>query len=109
MGIFGWSYPPGVSRLPWDDLNLTCEICLGNPDDNSCLCPECEICGAQGDPACYGKGHRTNHGLQVSKKHLPVIGERRRVFEEDQRQQKLADAATAEFNRMCLEYPYVPA
>lgn len=28
MSIFGWSYPPGVSSLPWDDTGAeVCPVC----------------------------------------------------------------------------------
>lgn len=53
--IFGWSYPPGVSSLPWDE-EYPCEVCGEFPDD--CICPECPKCGAHGDPYCY-----PTHGL----------------------------------------------
>jgi len=52
---FGWSYPPGCSGPP-DDNEGPCDVC-GNPIDH-CICPECPICGSQGDPQCY-----VNHGL----------------------------------------------
>lgn len=104
MGIFGWSYPPGVSRLPWDDINLVCDICLGNPEatsaKNPCLCPECEICGTVGDPDCYGKGYKVNHGLQVRWEHLPIIEARRKAIREEEEQQRLADIASYEFDKL---------
>jgi hypothetical protein len=48
--LFGWDYPPGVSSLPWDEPWI-CEICGG--DEDTCICPECPICGEYGDPNCY--------------------------------------------------------
>jgi len=33
-----------------------CEMCGNHPDN--CICPECPVCQAYGDPACY-----KNHGL----------------------------------------------
>ena len=99
MNKFGWSYPPGITRLPWDGVQLICEVCLGDPEsshpDHRCICPECEICGSQGDPACYGQGRHTNHGLQVKAEHRPLIQARRRlagIHEQD----RLADLHLAQ-------------
>lgn len=61
--IFGWSYPPGCSGPPdYDDY--PCEICGELPDN--CICPECPVCGAVGDPQCYkvrpkGYSHLGDH------------------------------------------------
>lgn len=52
-GIFGWDYPPGVSKLPYDE-EYPCEVCGGWPE-TTCICPECPVCGGVGDPACYVK------------------------------------------------------
>ena len=57
-GIFGWSYPPGCSGSPWDDYR-PCDVC--GKDVERCLCPECSVCGCQGDPQCYDQEH--GHGL----------------------------------------------
>ena len=53
-GIFGWSYPPGCSGTPWDD-DQPCEVC--GKDVERCICPECSVCGSQGDPQCYDQEH----------------------------------------------------
>jgi len=58
---FGWDYTPGCSGPP--DEPDYCEICGGNIDDNSCICPECPVCGLYGDPGCYGED---GHGLKLS-------------------------------------------
>jgi len=55
--IFGWSYPPGCSGPP--DNEEPCEVC-GREVDN-CICPECPVCGAYGDPGCY-----LDHGLELT-------------------------------------------
>jgi hypothetical protein len=55
--VFGWSYPPGCSGPP--EYPEGCEVCLSSVDD--CECPECSICGEQGNPECYEK-----HGLDRS-------------------------------------------
>lgn len=44
--VFGWSYPPGCSGPP--DEDEPCQIC----HQFDCICPECEVCGVAGDPAC---------------------------------------------------------
>ena len=49
MGIFGWSYPPGCSGPPDDDIY--CAVCC--LIDGNCICFECEICGEAGNPDCY--------------------------------------------------------
>lgn len=62
MANFGWSYPPGAANdpnAPYNQEDGACDIC-GNPVD-SCLCPECPVCGAYGDPICY-----EDHGLMMS-------------------------------------------
>ncbi len=35
----------------WYDDPQICEVC-GN-DAGDCTCPECPVCGVQGDPSCY--------------------------------------------------------
>ena len=49
MGIFGWSYPPGCHGTPFDEPCF-CSICLHDVED--CVCPECPVCGEQGNPKC---------------------------------------------------------
>jgi hypothetical protein len=50
MGIFGWSYPPGCNGPPNDDEG-PCMVCGKELED--CICPECPVCGYQGDETCY--------------------------------------------------------
>ena len=99
----GWSYPAGVTRLPWEDVDVTCEVCLGDPESSdpasACICPECNICGSAGDPACYARGTRTNHALELRPKHRPLVAERRRRLDELQRQESLADLHLARLER----------
>lgn len=64
-------YPPGCSGTPFDDDDY-CEVCAQLVDD--CVCPECEVCGDVGDPACY-----RGHGLKRTElqKFLAEIADRR--------------------------------
>lgn len=48
--LLGWSMPPGCSRVPGDEEG-PCAVCAKWPDD--CVCPECVVCGEQGNPQCY--------------------------------------------------------
>lgn len=41
-----------------------CGICGKLPDD--CICPECPVCHAFGDPRCYSNVSPPGHGLTVS-------------------------------------------
>lgn len=50
MGKFGWSYPPGCSGTPFDE-DYPCEVC--GREVGQCVCPECPVCGEQGNPDCY--------------------------------------------------------
>ena len=101
----GWSYPPGMSSLPWEENTPLCEICLGNPEAETCLCPVCDICNEQGDAACYGKGTNTNHGLDLSSTLLPIIREREDTLRLTQEQELLAEAAAMETTRQHLNEP----
>jgi hypothetical protein len=51
--IFGWDLPPGCTQKQIDDLFAEgpCDIC--GKDVDHCICPECPVCGAIGDPVCY--------------------------------------------------------
>ena len=108
MNALGWSYPPGVSRLPWEDVQIICEICLGDPESSNpasrCLCPECDICGSAGDPACYAKGSRVNHGLELAREHRPLVAERRRTLERLREEDRLADLHLAQLEQTMPEW-----
>lgn len=43
-----------------------CAIC-GRSPDGDCVCPECEVCGETGNPACL-----VEHGLEIAPEHLSV-------------------------------------
>ena len=76
-GIFGWSLPPGVSRLPGEESDPPCEVCCKAVED--CICPECPRCGTAGEPRCYAghpRGHerksrRPKHPHRVAGRRLP--------------------------------------
>jgi hypothetical protein len=45
-----------IDPIPYD-YDPPCRVCGLDPA-GSCICPECPVCGAQGDPKCYGfDGH----------------------------------------------------
>jgi hypothetical protein len=70
--IFGWDYPPGVSRLPWDE-DRPC-ACCGRMDDE-CICPECPTCGGVGDPHCYSA-----HGLKATAEQVASLAEAEKAW-----------------------------
>jgi hypothetical protein len=46
-----------------------CECC--GHDTTDCICPECPVCGEQGNPACYALGlNPKDHGLKFNKEQL---------------------------------------
>lgn len=58
--IFGWDLPPGCTHRQIEEaagFDLPCLICGLVPDE--CICPECPVCSAYGDPKCY-----LEHGLR---------------------------------------------
>lgn len=52
---------PAAANAPND-----CSCCGRDIDD--CICRECSVCGAQGDPACYGRKSRGKHGLKFTQR-----------------------------------------
>jgi hypothetical protein len=85
--IFGWSYPPGCSGPPEYDEE-PCEIC-GEHIDN-CICPECPVCGAVGDPLCYkakphpyGKYYPGHHGMVRTEEQKFLMEVNERAWEKD--------------------------
>lgn len=56
--------PPGVTNRMIDEaagVGAYCEVCGGIPDDGTCVCEECPVCGEIGNAVCY-REHATNHG-----------------------------------------------
>ena len=101
MSKFGWSYPAGVTRLPWEDVQIICDVCLGDPEEGDsspsrCICAECDICGSTGNTTCYAQGSHVNHGLDIHREHRPMIEERRRRLEQLDEQDRLADLHLAQ-------------
>lgn len=81
--IFGWSYPPGCSGPP-DDPEF-CEVC-GN-DVDSCVCPECKVCGEVGRPSCY-----KDHGMVMDVQQLTAkVAADKRQKEEEERWERRAE------------------
>lgn len=68
MSGFGWSYPPGAADDPFAPYNQDdppCDVCGGFPEVD-CLCPECPVCGQQGNPNCYKPKAEGGCGLETS-------------------------------------------
>jgi hypothetical protein len=66
MSKFGLSYPAGCNGPPDDHLDPGCEVC--GVSVSNCECPECPVCGEQGNPDCLGKhfgkaGEKTGEGI----------------------------------------------
>lgn len=81
--IFGSDYPPGCHSVPGDE-EFPCEVC-GNMAD-VCICPECTVCGEQGNPNCY-----VEHGMVKSPEQVQAF------IEFEQRQKDSNDAEQARF------------
>ena len=61
--IFGWDLPPGCTHRMIDEaagVEQPCAVCCKLVDD--CICPACDACGEQGNPACYTTGHENYRG-----------------------------------------------
>lgn len=58
MSLFGWSLPPGCDYLP-GETEYPCDFCGEFPD--TCLCPECSVCGDVGNFACIEKHMPIDH------------------------------------------------
>jgi hypothetical protein len=96
MGKFGWSLPPGVTNRMIDQaygIDQPCEVCGGNPDTDECICPECPVCEAYGDPYCYEQGH-----LELNVAQYMQLKELEQTWEED---------AKAQANAMYEDYKEV--
>ena len=88
MGIFNWSYPPGCNLVPGDEPDPPCEVCGQSPDD--CICPECRVCHAHGNPDCYddlwiGGGHGMKRSLeqQIGKLELEIAIDRENLRKQE--------------------------
>lgn len=53
MANFGWSLPPGCGTLPGEEPTPPCDVCGGDVDGGTCICPECPVCHEAGNPDCY--------------------------------------------------------
>lgn len=45
-----------------------CEVCFGNPGNESCICPECFVCFVVGDLRCYEEHCLTMSPLQIARR-----------------------------------------
>jgi len=85
--IFGWSLPPGCTNQMIEDamgVDQPCEVCGQFPDD--CICPECKVCGGQGDPTCY-----RDHGMEKSDEQIESLKAAEAEWEHDARIDDLRD------------------
>lgn len=85
MSIFGWSLPPGCYTLPGEMYDETCMLC--GKDAGDCECPECPVCGVQGDLRCYDEGHMVMTKEQLTRKETVE-----KEWEEDARKTAEAEA-----------------
>jgi len=74
-------------------------LCCGNEEWESCMCPECGVCGAHGDEKCY-----KDHGLVYQQWQLDGIkamNERNAAaYEEDVRRAEEEQKLFEEYNEM---------
>jgi hypothetical protein len=67
--IFGWSLPPGCTNRMIDEaagVDQPCAVCAMDVAD--CCCPECPVCGENGNPQCYETSNGDKrHGLKLNK------------------------------------------
>lgn len=78
--IFDWSYPPGAAsdpNAPWNQEDPPCEVCGSYID--SCVCPECTVCGSVGDPRCT-----TQHGQALTEAQKASMEAAKRRDEEEE-------------------------
>lgn len=83
--IFGWSLPPGVTQRQIDEAygqEGPCEVCCKSTD--LCICPECLVCGSQGDPKCYKKHNlKLDKDQAISRQQARMAVMRERLFDEE--------------------------
>lgn len=121
-GIFGWSYPPGAANDPNAPYNQTdegpCDVC-GQNIYGDCICQDCPVCGATGDPACYddtvnkefmdGEWHvveasEPSHGMIRSFAQVALRLEAERLWEEDIKAENKYYEELEERDRLADEY-----
>lgn len=93
MGLFGWSLPPGVSRLPGEEDHV-CEICWHGEDD--CICSPCGVCGEVGRSKCCQE-----HGMVLTQAQIESAKKAEEFYS-----QKAADEyhAEIEMDKAAEEY-----
>lgn len=94
MGLFGWSLPPGVSRLPGEEDHV-CEICWHGEDD--CICSPCGVCGEVGRSKCCQE-----HGMVLTQAQIESAKKAEEFYSQkaaDEYRQNPADLRDGRLNR----------
>lgn len=90
---FGWSLPPGVTNRMIEEAygeDGPCQCCGRDPAD--CVCPECQVCGEQGNPKCYEHSHggeltlKFNKAQRMGQSRMRVDGLQLQIGDEQQYQ-----------------------
>lgn len=98
-GIFGWSYPPGCNSVPGDEP-MICDVC-GMVDD--CCCPECPICGDQGNKKCYSNNHLVKDQRDQLDRYAEILNE---IYALEQRGKMCSTHSDAHYIDVELEKLY---
>lgn len=79
----GFNLPPGVTTAMINALSDEgpCEVCGRFVDD--CICPECPVCQAVGDPDCYDQ-----HGMLRTAEQIASM-QHAKAMQADEIQQEL--------------------
>jgi hypothetical protein len=81
--IFGWDLPPGCTHADIDraaGVGQPCDMCGLDVDSEECICEECPVCGAYGDPYCY-----EHHGMPYNMAQYMTLKEQEAKWEEEAR------------------------
>ena len=122
--VFGWSYPPGAAgdpNAPWNQTDEgPCAVCANGVED--CCCPECPVCGEQGNPKCYstptkfhkgegftvGEGHglRLNKEQALSRQRAVIYQAKQRVQDEEMAYAAMEESSVTEWDLDDLPNPW---
>ncbi len=109
--VFGWSLPPGCTQRHIDEaagVDAPCAVCALPAED--CVCPECHVCGQQGDPDCYSTAG-LGHGLSLNRQQVELRARARiralqdRIADEEQYLAWLEEQDEAKFSLELAESP----